>query len=232
MRVLLESALEKILRETGYDLNPYFTSLRNGSFEKEDFLETQVRFFHAVEYFNRPMAALCAKIPDFELRMPIARNVWEEHGNGDAQKSHAHTFQVFLQRLSGDVTMNPRSKIIPPPEVEAFNQSLMETCSSDDYLVGASRLGVIERMFSDISRWIGRGVVERGWMPADQMIHYNLHEELDSQHAQEFFNILEPAWNESEENCRKIEFNLRAGAILFHELYKTLYHSRKSRQSP
>lgn len=224
----LNTSIETILKEVDYVGNPYFISLKNGSFEKTDFLETQMRFFHAVEYFNRPMAAMCAKIPSTEQRTPIARNVWEEHGCGNLEKSHAHTFLTLLNRLGG-VTPETILRRAIAPEIQIFNSTLMDVCLHSDHLTGASQLGIIERMFSDISRWIGRGIVERGWMPASEMIHYDLHEVIDVQHAQDFFKILETPWNESDIQRNHITQNLRSGARLFDDLYRALYLSRKKR---
>ena len=55
--------IRRILEESGYADNPYFAALNDGSFEKDDFVETQVQFYFAVDFFSRPMAAVAARIP-------------------------------------------------------------------------------------------------------------------------------------------------------------------------
>ncbi|RYZ84846.1 MAG: iron-containing redox enzyme family protein, partial [Proteobacteria bacterium] len=97
----MNELIESILKETAAQQNPYFQALRDGSFSKEDFIETQIQFFFAVVFFSRPMSALAAKVPSPELRMEILRNVWEEHGEGDLTKIHGRTFTVLLERLGG-----------------------------------------------------------------------------------------------------------------------------------
>ena len=42
--------------------NPYLRALADGSFEREDFIETQIQFLHAVVYFSRPMAVLATGV--------------------------------------------------------------------------------------------------------------------------------------------------------------------------
>jgi len=59
----LNDLIEQVLKDTGYDVNPYFVNLQEKTFEKSDFVETQIQFFYAVIFFSRPMAALAAKIP-------------------------------------------------------------------------------------------------------------------------------------------------------------------------
>jgi pyrroloquinoline-quinone synthase len=224
----MKQLLGAILDESGYRSNPYFAALRDGSFAREDFVETQIQFYFAVLFFSRPMAALAAKIPTAELRVEVLRNVWEEHGEGDPSRVHGRTFVTFLDRLAR-VSEDDIERRALWPEVRLFNTTLVGACVLDDYLIGAALLGVIERMFCDISCWIGRAVVARGWLPADRMIHYDLHEQIDLRHSQDFFDILEQAWQRSEMNRYQVEQGLRLGATAFNGLYEGLFRNRARR---
>ncbi|HYH41613.1 MAG TPA: iron-containing redox enzyme family protein, partial [Burkholderiales bacterium] len=217
-----------VLGETGYQVNPYFSNLKSRTFDKEDFVETQIQFYFAVVFFSRPMAALAAKIPDAKLRVEIVRNVWEEHGEGDAAQVHGHTFLALLERLGGIGLADVNRRALWP-ETRIFNTTLIGACVLDEYLIGVAMMGMIERMFCDISMWVGQGIIENGWVPRDRMIHYNLHEELDIKHSQDFFDILEPAWSRSEEDRYAIEQGLRAGAVMFNGLYEGLWAGRRRR---
>ncbi len=224
----MNACIENILKETDVWMNPYFKSLREGAFELEDFTETQIQFYFAVGFFNRPMAALAAKIPTAELRLEVLRNVWEEHGEGNTSLMHERTFLAFLERLA-DITPEDISKRAMWQEVRAFNTILVGACVMDEYLIGAGVMGIIELMFSDIASWIGKQVVEQGWIFEQNLIHYNLHEELDVKHADDFFDVLRPAWKENVENRYYIEQGLRLGAYVFNTLYEGLYKARKRR---
>jgi pyrroloquinoline-quinone synthase len=222
--------IDQILFETKYNSNPYFRALQNKEFTKEDFIETQIQFFFAVTFFSRPMAALAAKIPDPNLRLEIVRNVWEEHGEGEILKIHGKTFVEFLKRL-GNISMTEINKKALWSEVRIFNTTLSGACVLDEYLIGVGAMGMIERMFCDISTWIGRGVIKNGWLTEKEMIHYNLHEKLDIKHSTDFFNILKPSWDDSEENKYYIEQGLRMGAEVFNYLYYSLYNHRTNRHN-
>lgn len=220
--------IDQIMEETDYKNNIYFHSLYNGDFEKDDFIETQTQFFFAVDFFNRPMAALAAKIPTAELRQEILRNVWEEHGEGDISKAHGKTFIIFLERL-GNVTLKDIMGKTLWPEVRLFNTCLTGACVLDDYMVGTAMMGMIERMFCDISAILAKGIIQRGWLTSENMIHYNLHELLDIKHSQDFFDVLSAAWEKNEENKYHIEQGLRLGSTVFNNLYTGLYQHRKRR---
>jgi pyrroloquinoline-quinone synthase len=141
---------------------------------------------------------------------------------------HATTFVEFLARLA-QITPDAIEQRSLWPEVRAFNTVLSGACVLDEYLTGVGMMGMIERMFADISAWIGRGVVARGWLTDETMIHYSLHEKLDIKHSDDFFNILAKSWDKSVEDQYAIEQGLRLGAYIFNGLYLGLYKSRSRR---
>ena len=236
----MDHLIEQILRETNYLNNPYFVHLNDGSFEKIDFVETQIQFYFAVEFFARPMSALASKIPCPKQRIGILRNVWEEHGEGDTEKFHKYTFLSFLKSLDNCNYLSFLKRLdncnyekvnsrVLWPELRIFNTVLDGVCNSDNYLIGVGALGMIERMFSDISFCIGQNVIKRGWFTPSQLIHYELHETLDIKHAEDFFTILRSSWNAEPESRSTIEQGLRLGSTLFNGLYEGLFRARARR---
>ena len=224
----LNSLIEQVLRETNYRENPYFVNLREKTFAKDDFLETQMQFYYAVIFFSRPMAALAAKIPTPELRLEVLRNVWEEHGEGSLTHGHGQTFLEFLRRLGGVSQEDVHLRGLWA-DVRIFNTTLSGASVLDDFIVAVGALGMIERMFSDISAWIGQAVIANGWLAEDEMIHYKLHQELDIKHSEDFFRILEAPFGKSAENRYLIEQGLRLGGVVFNNLYAGLWQRRKTR---
>lgn len=224
----LKDLIERVLQDANYAENPYFKNLRGRTFDKADFVETQIQFFYAVIFFSRPMAALAAKIPTPELRIEVLRNVWEEHGEGSLAQGHGSTFLEFLKRLGG-VTEEEVYLRGLWADVRIFNTTLSGVSVLDDFVVAVGTLGIIERMFSDISAWIGKGVVENDWLAEGEMIHYKLHQALDIKHSEDFFKILEKPFEKSAENRYLIEQGLRLGATVFNNLYLGLWERRETR---
>lgn len=224
----LNDLIERVLKDANYRENPYFVNLREKTFDREDFRETQIQFFYAVIFFSRPMAALAAKIPTPELRIEVLRNVWEEHGEGSLMHGHGRTFLEFLRRLD-NITEDDVYRRGLWPDVRIFNTTLSGVSVLDDFIVAVGALGMIERMFSDISAWIGQGIVENGWLAEDEMIHYKLHQELDIKHSEDFFKILDAPFQKSGENRYLVEQGLRLGATVFNNLYAGLWNSRRNR---
>jgi pyrroloquinoline-quinone synthase len=199
--------------------NPYLEHLADGSMPLEKFRLTQEQFFFAVTFFPRPMAALLGRITDPKARLDILHNLVEEHGEFREEAFHHNTFQDFLRSISSRPEQLDALALWPC--VRAFNSVLTNACLMDELEVGVGCLGIIEYAFADISRAIGRAVVDRGWVPADRLVHYKLHAEIDRRHADEFFAVIEPRWDNARAQYH-IRQGLELGAYVFDRLYRDL----------
>lgn len=224
----MNDVIQQVLDTHPTEANPYMRALKEGRFAKADFVETQIQFYYAVVFFSRPMAVLAAKIPSSRVRTEILRNVWEEHGEGVAEKRHGATFTELMGRLDGVTLADIEGRALWP-EVRAFNTTLIGCCALDDWEIGAGCLGIIERMFVSISRWIGIGIAKNGWLPMERVVHYSVHEELDVRHSDDFFATLQPAWDADARARYAIEQGLRLGAYAFDRLYRDLWEARARR---
>lgn len=211
---------EEILARVAILENPYLRALADGSLSLEAFRRTQEQFFYAVEFFSRPMAGLVARIPDPGLRLDILHNVVEEHGEFDRARFHATTFRAFLRSIGDDPARLEQLDLWP--EVRAFNAVLTAGCVHDELEVGVGCMGIIEHAFAGISAAIGRAVVARGWVPAGDLVHYKLHEEIDERHAEEFFAVVEPLWDDPARRYYIVQ-GLELGAYVFDRLYRDLH---------
>jgi hypothetical protein len=212
----MNETLAVLLQSYDFRKNAFFQDLASGEMNLEDFIRTQEQFYYAVTGFSRPLALVAAGIPDYEGRLKILKNLWEEHGDGDLKETHGATFTELLKRLSGKASIT-----IPPEgaEVLLFNSTLDDICRNHHYLKGVAALGMIERMFADISGFIASTIVERGWLPRERVIHYSVHEKIDTFHAEDFFSILRPHYPTQRE---VIDEGLMLGALTFLQLYQQL----------
>ncbi len=211
---------QQILEKSGIRRNPYLQALQDGAMSLEEFRRSQEQFFFAVTFFPRPMAALVGRIPNPKSRLDILHNLVEEHGEFDEQQFHHTTFQCFLRSIGSDPDKVESSAL--SPALRAFNSVLTSGCVLDELEVGVACMGIIEYAFAGISAAIGQAVVQRGWVLQENLVHYALHAQIDERHAQEFFAVIEPAW---EDQARRyfIEQGLELGAYAFDRLYSDLY---------
>jgi pyrroloquinoline-quinone synthase len=211
---------QRTLEKSGIRENPYFRSLRDGSMTLDSFRRSQEHFFFAVSFFPRPMAALVGRIPNPKARLDILHNLVEEHGEFQEKAFHHTTFQQFLRSIGSDPDKLEASPL--HAGLRAFNSVLTCACVLDELEVGVACMGIIEYAFAGISATIGQAVVERGWIRQEDLVHYALHAEIDERHAQEFFAVIEPKWDEPGRRYF-IEQGLELGAYAFNRLYSDLY---------
>ncbi|MBI2373458.1 MAG: iron-containing redox enzyme family protein [Deltaproteobacteria bacterium] len=202
--------------------NPYFVALAQGTMSREDFLETQIQFLFAVVFFARPLAVLAGRLPRPELRLGLLLNIADEHGNGDLRLCHERTFLELLARFG--VSRSQIEERALWPEVRAFNTTLSGLCMLDDGPTALAALGMIEDLFAEVSATIGRAIVSRGWLPADQVIHYAVHEKLDVEHSESFYRMIEPMYA-TDRGAYQIDQGLELGAYVFMRMYEDLGRS-------
>jgi pyrroloquinoline-quinone synthase len=211
---------DAVLKRINILHNPYLEALTDGAMTLECFRRTQEQFFFAVTFFPRPMAALVGRIPDPRQRLDILHNLVEEHGEFEEKCFHHTTFQQFLRTLGSQP--EKLSGLAVSPALRAFNSVLTASCVLDELEVGVACMGIIEYAFAGISAAIGKAVVQRGWVAADRLVHYKLHAEIDERHAEEFFAVIEPLWDD-ERRRYYIEQGLELGAYIFDRLYRDMY---------
>ena len=212
---------EEVLKASGVLTNSYLTALADGSMTKEMFRLSQEQFFFAVSFFPRPMSALVGRLPDPMQRLDILKNVVEEHGEFAESKFHQTTFVQFLTSLGSEIESLGDETLLWP-EVRAFNTVLAGSCLLAELEVGIGCMGIIELAFASISASIGASVVRRQWVDRDNLTHYSLHAELDERHADEFFRVIEPSWDNPNRQYY-IDQGLNLGAYIFKQLYESLY---------
>lgn len=206
---------------------PFFSALSANAFSREDFVETQIQFLHAVVYFSRPMLALAARLPSAAWRAPLLENADDEHGAGDFTRTHEQTFLALLRVLGVEAPQIDERAMWP--EVRAFNTALMGACALDDPLTGLAMLGMIEDMFAGISGFLGEAIIMRGWAAREELVHYCVHEQLDLEHAEDFYRPLRAAWDTSARAAYQITQGLELGAYIFMQLYDGLFAARARR---
>ncbi len=220
----MRSAIAAIKEQAAPLENLYFQALRDGTMTREQFIETQIQFFHAVIFFSRPMAALVGRIPRPQMRLALLENLGDEHGSGRLTVCHENTFIELLSRLGVE-----RSDVDARalwPEVRVFNMALLGTCALDDVYTGLAALGMVEDLFAGISAEIGQGIIARGWLEREDIVHYTTHEMLDIAHAEGFYASLYEPWERHPRWRYQIQQGLELGAYVFLRLYEDLFRAR------
>lgn len=214
----LEAAVLRIAEAYDFGHHPYFEWMRSPSTTGDAFCQSQLPFRFAVESFSQALAAVLARMPMLEARLPLAENIAEEHGRGDYWRSHKYTFRQYLQALgaSAEALQSPCTIT-----VLAFNQAILTYGLTQSGEAGAAMLGMIEYLYVGISGAIAHTILQRGWVAPHSQSHYAVHEHLDVEHAQELLTLAAPVWNEPRARLQVAQ-GLLLGAYYFWNLYRDL----------
>ncbi|MFB2919710.1 iron-containing redox enzyme family protein [Aerosakkonema funiforme] len=217
----LEAAALQVATVYDFHRHPYIIWMQSNSTSRDAFRRSQLPFRFAVESFSQALAAVLARTPLLEARLPLAENVAEEHGHGECLRSHKYTFRQYLCALGATAT---ELEIPCSTNVLAFNQSILTYCLTQPGEAGAAMLGIIEYLYVGISGSIAHTVCDRAWTTPGSQSHYAVHEKLDTEHARDLLILAEPAWHESRSRVLVAQ-GLVLGAHYFWSLYRDLQPS-------
>lgn len=214
----LDAAVRAIAAAYDFSRHPYFVWMGAERTGVVEFRKSQVPFRFAVESFSQSLAAVLARIPRLEARLGLADNVAEEHGRGNQLASHKRTFAQYLKALGTTPTELAGDC---PVAVSAFNHALLNFCLAQPHPSGAALLGIIEHLYVGISGAIAETVHARRWAAPGSQRHYQHHQVVDVDHAEELFTLARPAWREPTARAQTAHA-LLLGAHWFWQLYRDL----------
>ena len=212
----MKNFISELIKSSPIHRQPFFISLLNGTMDKEHFKETQIGILDAVEFFSRPMFIISSKLDSYEDRFCIIRNILDEHGNGEIENAHGNTFRQYLVSL-GATEKQINNRNLNKASVE-FNNILMDCSLNSSTMKSIAMMGIIEQRYSKISATIVREILKKKWISKDSLYHYSLHEELDVEHAQGFYNIIKDGWKDIDTK-KEIKKGLSLGNSMILNLY-------------
>ncbi len=171
---MFKSIAKEITQDSNivWQSSKYLTFLANAS--RDELLRSQVPFYYAVEAFPLLLLKLASQITNENARYLIVENIWEEHGQGDKNKFHTHTFNTHLTALGFN------GKYIKNPFVTKWINNLFQVDSLSDLF---HELAAIEYMYAVISASISINLDEVDLLCEQE--HYLKHSELDWSHGED-----------------------------------------------
>lgn len=212
-----DDAVAEVAAAYDFARHPYFLWAHAPATTRAEFRASQAPFRFAVEGWAPALAAVLARVSDVEARRGIVKNLADEQGGGPGH-SHTASFRRYLRALGAT---DAELEAPCPIAVHAFSLQTTNFALVAPVEAGASALGIIEHLYIGISAAIGRLVVERGWAAPGTQDHYEVHEELDVEHARDLLELARPAWSEAR-GRRAAGLGLALGAHTFWQLYLDL----------
>jgi pyrroloquinoline-quinone synthase len=199
--------------------HPFFTAIQNGKLSERQIKVAALQIYHVVLYFPRFLSAVLTNIPDYQTRMPLVENLFEEHGKMKEQFVHSETYRNFLLGIGLTETEIRKSEPIIP--VIAYNRAIVDLCLHHHFLEGLSALGVIEEIVARVSPIVGQFARTKYGSNKEDLKHFTDHETLDVVHANEIYEVVSKYYVGDDRHL--IERGLKLGMYYHRRLYTDIY---------
>jgi pyrroloquinoline-quinone synthase len=199
--------------------HPFFTAIQRGRLSERQIKEAALQIYHVVLYFPRFLSAILTNIPDYQTRMPLVENLFEEHGKMKEPFVHSETYRNFL--LGIGLTETEIRKSEPNIPVIAYNRAIVDLCLHHPFLEGLSALGVIEEIVARVSPIVGQFARIEYGSNKDELKHFTDHETLDVVHANEIYEVISKYYFGNHKPL--IHRGLKLGMYYHRRLYTDIY---------
>ncbi len=227
----INSLIEKIGYLQSLYRNKYYITLMNGKMPVEKFYMSQQHFGIAVAYWSQSvLPQLLLSAPAFEQRVVILNNLNDElgiskDGKHDKSKSHVVTFENFMEFID---EFKPTNNLLQynstytklKDQAHIFNEKLSDSIVNNSWQFNFAMMGMIEYAYHDISEMISEYVKQKFVSCKSNIPHYATHEDIDEKHADDFFDQLDPHFNECYQD---ILLGMTYGLNLLDSYFESIY---------
>lgn len=182
---LIKKNIKLFIKDLMVDINKnkYMYNLVTRSINLGQFYSTQKIFHIAVNNWISVLIKFLDILPEQD-RLILLDNINDEMGNGVLEKTHSNTFQHFLNSILKNLN-NSMVDEYDPKCVNEFVNNLYFIVANKNITYIAAYLGAIEYAYIFISNVMLSYINEHNII----QYHYELHEELDTKHSDDLFNI-------------------------------------------
>jgi pyrroloquinoline-quinone synthase len=187
----LEPEIKKILD------HPFIRRIQDAWLTKDQLQYFAKQYNIYCQYFVRFLSACASNIPDDKTRMPVIVNLWEEHGEGNIEKSHRVLFEQFAMAVG----LNTRDLQLAKPlySTSICCENLFNISRDHHFLMSMGALGPGTEYFtSDEYSLIYEGLKKYDFLDETSLTFWKVHIGLDDMHYSEFCRALEPWLHDDE----------------------------------
>lgn len=171
--------------------HPFLEQCRDGELTLAEVRVLAVQMYKFSQAFNRILAGIMACCPDESAQMVIMENLLDEMGQGDLTHAHPELFRRFTRSLGID---DGTLQITPPePETQAMIDTYLALPQQYGYLAAVGAVcfaseGIVNSLYTQIRQ----GIVGVSPFSAEALSFFEVHIDLDDDHAAHLEALIEP----------------------------------------
>jgi pyrroloquinoline-quinone synthase len=176
----------------------FLTRCRNGKISFQEVQLLAVQMYKFCQEFKRILAGIFCCCSDDSAQLVIMDNLFDEMGRGDPNQAHPELFRRFTRALGID---DETLKTLPTtPETHALIETYLEIPHKYGYLAG---LGAVcyasEGIVSSLYTQLYQGITGANPVPKESLVFFDVHIDLDDNHAAKLRALIEPRITTDEE---------------------------------
>lgn len=180
-REYLESLEEEIRSHPALN-HPFLKKFSSGKLTLDRIRIFARQYYLYSRWFSMYVAAVIANMPDEKPRGYLVKNLYEESGEGNLERSHPAIFRRFLAALRLDASEVERAE--PLPETRLFIHEYLFLCRGGPFLKALGALGPgTESIVPYIYHPIHEGLRKEPGLKEKDYEFFTLHMHLDVEHS-------------------------------------------------
>jgi pyrroloquinoline-quinone synthase len=157
-----------------------------------------IQMYKFCKEFSRILATIFSHCPDVSVQLTILENLYDEMGEGNARSTHPELFRHFTRAL--DIDDRTLEATPAAPETVNMIQTYMNLASEYGYLAALGAVcfaseGIVNSLYTQIQK----GIIGAATLPREALIFFDLHIDLDCDHARKMAELIEPRLSTAEE---------------------------------
>lgn len=179
--------------------HPFLERCRTGELTLAEVRVLAVQMYKFSQAFNRILASIMSCCPDESAQMVIMDNLLDEMGQGNVAHAHPELFRRFTRSLDiddGTLLLTP-----PEPETQAMIDTYLALPHKYGYLAALGAVcfaseGIVNSLYTQIRQ----GIVGASPFSPEALIFFEVHIDLDDDHAAHLEALIEPRLKTVEES--------------------------------
>ncbi len=185
LKFVLQPEVDKVIN------HEFLRRLSNKELDKNQVKKFALDYNFYCQCFPQLLGYAAGKIKEDKIRMPIIENLWEEHGEGDFQKSHRQLFLNFMKSL--EISGEEIEKSKPTKATKKYITELLSICENGDALDVLALVGPGTEYFASKEfEVIYKGLQNYHFSDNLDLSFWSIHIEVDDHHYSDMLKSIEP----------------------------------------
>lgn len=172
--------------------------IENGEWQKPTFPTRALyysfaQFWFASKIFPKLLCQLAGRIEEDDLRMPLVKNIWDEHGGGDYKKTHRFLYQNFLREFREKTQLDVDSPLFNTPQaaISSYLSGWIDVMQNQPVACALGALGPgAEEVVPDEFRAMTRLIRSKVPISEEGLTYFVSHETIDESHSSDVWDML------------------------------------------